>query len=249
MPGEVICMGTETRNMNTCARTDVGRERDINEDSVFLTETETGVHVAAVADGMGGHQAGDIASQTAVDHLEQMVSEIGTESHQQWLQMVAHEAHDQLLKKAEEEPQIGNMGTTFVATAVSDDVATIINVGDSRAYHLTDVELQQVTIDHSLVQEMVNTGELTPEEAKNHPQRNIITQSLGGDNIDPDDYTVNIELGLLLCSDGLTEEVDDTEIEQILRKDSPVENRCEELISTANENGGSDNIGIVYLEP
>ena len=148
-----------------------------------------------------------------------------------------------------EDETLSGMGTTLVAAIVADEEATLVNVGDSRGYHITDGGIEKITRDHSLVQQLVDEGEITSEEAETHPQRNVITQALGTDSeVDEDIYTVDLQRGLLLCSDGLTEEVTETRIAEIVSSKQPLAKRAEILVETANENGGSDNISVALTE-
>ena len=140
------------------------------------------------------------------------------------------------------------MGTTLVAALVRDDTTTVVNVGDSRAYSVTDDAIEQVTVDHSLVQQLVDAGQLTQEEAAAHPRRNVISQALGAsDGVDPDTFSLELDPGetLLLCSDGLTEEVPESTIHEVVSTTDALADAADILVETANENGGSDNVSVV----
>jgi protein phosphatase len=257
-PGTTIT----ARNGRIHARSHVGEERGANEDAVLVTSLTPACDLVAVADGMGGHRAGDIASATALSAFESALAgrldadehETGNGAyagadHTEALREAAGAANAALDAAAESDPGLEGMGTTLVGALLCGRRAAIVNVGDSRAYHADD-GLTQVTVDHSLVQELVASGTLTSEEACEHPQRNVITQSLSPDNgIEPDTYTVDIEGALLLCSDGLTEEVPADRIETIVQTAGGPADITAQLVAQANENGGSDNVSVVLADP
>jgi len=234
--------------IETAALTDTGRVRDHNEDSVCVAPTSAG-RLLAVADGMGGHNAGAVASEIA---LETFVAEVGDRladaDPAAALAGAVLAADDAVREAAAEDPDRDGMGTTLVAGLLDPEETTVVNVGDSRAYRVDDTGIEQVSVDHSLVQELVEAGEITPEEAESHHQRNVISQALGAqDSIDPDTFTVDLDPGetLLCCSDGLTEEVDDSTIHEVLTEADSLTAATETLASTANRNGGSDNVSVV----
>lgn len=234
--------------IETAALTDTGRVRDHNEDSVGVAPTSAG-RLLAVADGMGGHNAGEVASEIA---LETFVAEVGDRladaDPPEALADAALAADDAVREAAAEDPDRDGMGTTLVAGLLAPGETTVVNVGDSRAYRVGDDRIEQVSVDHSLVQELVDAGEITPEEAESHHQRNVISQALGArDSIDPDTFTVDLAAGetLLCCSDGLTEEVDDSTVQDALAGVESLTAAAETLVSTANANGGSDNVSLV----
>jgi protein phosphatase len=234
-------------SFETVARTDVGEAREHNEDSVLVTEID-GTTLLAVADGMGGHRAGDVASETALAEFSDV---LGTEldagtAPQEALERGITEANERLHTLAAENPEYEGMGTTLVAASVDKEQARLVNVGDSRAYEVTDDAIEQITVDQSLVQELVESGELTPEEAEDHPQRNVISQALGTDEtVEPDLYRRTLSGAILLCSDGLTEEVPESEIHEILMDSSSLSTASDRLVDRANEYGGNDNISVV----
>jgi protein phosphatase len=234
--------------IETAALTDTGRVRDHNEDSVSVAPTSGG-RLLAVADGMGGHNAGDVASAVA---LETFVAEVGTRLAEadpdEALSAAALAADEAVREAATEEPDRDGMGTTLVAGLLGPDETTVVNVGDSRAYRVDDATVEQVSVDHSVVQELVDAGEITPEEAASHHQRNVISQALGvRDSIDPDTFSVDLAPGetLLCCSDGLTEDVAESTVHDILTREDSLEAAAAALVSTANRNGGSDNVSVV----
>jgi protein phosphatase len=234
--------------IETAALTDTGRVRDHNEDSVGVAPTSAG-RLLAVADGMGGHNAGEVASEIA---LETFVTEVGERladaDPQEALADAALAADDAVREAAAAEAGRDGMGTTLVAGLLGPEETTVVNVGDSRAYRVDDSRIEQVSVDHSLVQELVDAGEISPEEAESHHQRNVVSQALGAqDSIDPDTFTVDLDPGetLLCCSDGLTEEVDESTTRDVLARADSLSAAAETLVSTANRNGGSDNVSVV----
>ena len=234
--------------VETVARTDTGRQRAHNEDSVLAAPTSGG-RLLAVADGMGGHNAGEVASASAlaafVDELGETLAEADRATA---LERAVVTADERVREKAAEDPDREGMGTTLVAALVDGESATVVNVGDSRAYSVTDTEIEQISVDHSLVRELVDAGEITEAEAETHPQRNVVSQALGAaESIDPDSFTVEFGSGetLLLCSDGLTEEVPESTVREVVAGTASLESTAENLIRIANENGGSDNVSVV----
>ena len=229
------------------AATDVGRVRTNNEDQLLVTDT-----LFAVADGMGGHAAGEVASLTAVEALK---AAFERDRSADGLADALRAANRAVWQRASEQPELRGMGTTATATAlVTDDgeeLLAVANVGDSRAYLLRDGELDQISEDHSLPEEMVRRGELAPEDAAMHPQRHILTRVLGMDNeIEVDCFRIVPYRGdrILLASDGLTNEVSDDQIASILRRLADPEEAARELVRQAKENGGSDNITVVVVD-
>jgi PPM family protein phosphatase len=224
--------------------TDVGRVREGNEDG-FLDESVR-LGVVAVADGMGGHRAGEVASATALESLRAAVA-AGRP-----LRDAIVDANDAVLEKSVSDQQLRGMGTTLTAGTLGTDGNLVIgHVGDSRAYLFHGGELTQITDDHSLVEEMVRTGELTPEQAESHPQRSIITRALGIDpEVEVDVYPVQLGVGdrVLLCSDGLTTMVRSEDIAGILEREPDPGRAAQLLVDAANAAGGEDNITAVVVE-
>jgi len=224
------------------ARSDVGRGRPENEDS-FLVDPEH--HLYAVADGMGGHRAGEVASATAIETL--MAAYLGG----QRVDEAVEAANAAVFAKAAENAAMRGMGTTLTAIAVQDGKAVVGHVGDSRAYLMRDGTVTQVTDDHSLVEQLVREGRLSPEEAQNHPQRAIITRALGIDaDVDVDTFRVDLRPGdrLLICSDGLTNMLSDDTIAQTLRRHADPQQAADTLVDMANQAGGDDNITVILLD-
>ena len=227
--------------------TDVGQVRTNNEDELLVTE-----HLFAVADGMGGHAAGEVASLTAVEALK---AAFERDRSADGLAEAVREANRAVWHRAAEQPELRGMGTTVTSVALVDDdgeqLLAIANVGDSRAYLLRDGELDQITDDHSLPEEMVRRGELAPEDAATHPQRHILTRVLGMDEeIEVDCFRIVPYRGdrVLLASDGLTNEQTDDQIASILRRLADPDDAAKELVRQAKANGGNDNITVVVID-
>lgn len=240
--------------MRIYSATDVGQKRIMNQDYVFVSETPVGnlPNLFAVADGMGGHNAGDYASSHAVQTL---VEEIRADRDYNPVKVIRHAietANTEIIEKAKADESLRGMGTTMVVATIVGHYAYIANVGDSRLYLIRD-QIRQVTRDHSLVQEMVRMGEIRAEEARNHPDKNIITRALGAErtvDVDFFDLKLDGESTILMCSDGLSNMVEDTKIEEIvLNSEMDLEQKGEALVREANCNGGKDNIAIVLVEP
>lgn len=233
-------------NQRYVAKTDVGRQRHHNEDSVLATELQNGAVLLAVADGMGGHTAGDVASKIAIETLQKNLIDVSADADSEWrtrLEKAITAANSAVLEQQDEHE---DMGTTLIVAIIDGGTAIVGNVGDSRAYGITPSNIEQISVDQSLVQQLVEEGHIDEEEAEDHPQRNIISQALGRDvEVDPDLYQVSDVDVVLLCSDGLTEEVDANTIHKCTVTASTYKQAAIELISTANENGGSDNISVV----
>ncbi len=232
--------------LSGAAATDVGRVRQINEDRYLVGE---GLY--AVADGVGGHQAGEVAAQASVEALADSFTERTTEG----LVRAVQEASRVVWGLAQENSERRGMGTTLTALALveedGEDQLAVANVGDSRAYLFQRGDLVQVTEDHSLVEELVREGQLTPEEAQVHPQRSIITRALGMEpEIEVDAWTLTPYAGdrILLCSDGLTNEVGAERIAAVLRQLTDPQEAARELVRLARTNGGNDNITVVVID-
>src|SRR5437764_3402611 len=223
--------------------TDVGRQRQGNEDS-YLEQPP----LFAVADGMGGARAGEVASKIAVEMLADRAPADG--SPERHLAEVTKEANRQIYEKAQADSELAGMGTTLTAALVTGREVAIGHVGDSRLYRLRDGQLERLTQDHSLVEEFVRQGKLTPEEAENHPQRSIITRALGPEpDVDVETYTHAGRAGdvYLLCSDGLTGMVSEKRIAEILGEASSLDEAAHRLVDEANANGGKDNITVLLF--
>ena len=241
---------TTNSNKNTAgqdisfgSRTDIGYVRDHNEDSLIIIPP-----LFAVADGMGGHEAGEIASEITVNTLAELApSHLDAEG-----LTAAVEAADYNVMKA---PRQGigrdGMGTTLTAAMLEGERLLIAQVGDSRAYLLHKGHLQQITRDHSLMADLIEAGQITPEEARVHPNRSVITRAIGSDiHMRPDIYELNVDAGdrILLCSDGLSSMISNNAIESIMRRQSDAQHCADELVTAALENGGADNVTVVVAD-
>ncbi len=239
--------------LNAFAITDIGRKRKLNQDFVFASEQAVGKlpNLFIVADGMGGHNAGDYASkytvETIVEEIGRSEEELSVKSIRQAIEI----ANDKIRQKANEDISLHGMGTTVVAASCIDNVLEVANVGDSRLYIIGE-EIRQVTRDHSLVEEMVRMGGLEREAARNHPEKNIITRAIGADRtVEVDFFTVDLNKGdiILMCSDGLTNMLEDKEIFEIIHGQKDIRLAAEALVKAANDNGGKDNIAVIMIEP
>lgn len=238
--------------MISYGKTDIGMTRSINQDSIFFSDKSIGnlPNLYIVADGMGGHQAGDFASAHAVSWFTEYVENCEYVNPITILKTGIAKVNDMLLEKAAEHTELRGMGTTFVAAVIIEDKMYVANIGDSRLYVLGDVA-KQITLDHSLVEELIRTGQLDRRRVRFHPEKNIITRALGtGNEAIPDFFEIELqkEEKVLLCSDGLTNMVDDDEIRDIVMKKQFTDKICEQLIERANYYGGKDNIGVVVIE-
>ncbi len=230
-------------NFAVGAKTDVGRGRPANEDT-FLVDHDDRLY--AVADGMGGHRAGEVASATAIDALQAAFAGGAA------LDEAVEAANAAVFEMASANLDMRGMGTTLTAAALLDDHRVLLgHVGDSRAYLMRDGAVTRITEDHSLVEQLVREGRLSPEEASSHPQKAIITRALGIDpEVEVDTYPVDLRPGdrLLLCSDGLTNMVADTAIAGILSRQPDPQQAAEQLVDMANDAGGDDNITVVVID-
>jgi serine/threonine protein phosphatase PrpC len=223
------------------ARTDVGRVREGNEDSYMVHEP-----LFAVADGMGGHQGGEVASRLALETLKRVAESPDAE-----LADVVREANRVVFRKAAQDPGLAGMGTTLTAVLAGDGGLLLAHVGDSRAYLVRDGRMKQLTKDHTVVQRLVDEGRLTQIEASMHPQRSILTNALGVDEeIRVDEEILEVRPGdrLLLCSDGLTGMIDDDRISDLLGANRDPQAACDALVDAANEAGGQDNVTAVVID-
>ena len=238
--------------MNSFGDTHIGQKRSINQDYIFYSDLPVGTlpNLYIVADGMGGHRAGDKASSFAVKDFIERIKNAETEHPLVAMRNAIEKVNEEIYALSTTIPEYEGMGTTFVAATVLDECIYIMNIGDSRLYILKD-GLKQITMDHSLVEELVRNGQLTKEEAAKHPQKNVITRALGVDNkVRPDFFEIEPEEMemMILCSDGLTNMVNDKTIEYVLKNAKTLEKATEVLIGLANDNGGLDNISVVIVK-
>ena len=234
--------------------TDAGRVRSHNEDSVTIVKNMMGEHLMMVADGMGGHRAGEIASSMVVTHLGSRfanLSTIGTKFDTvNWLNENINEVNTNILKYTEENPESTGMGTTIVLALITDDFLIFGNIGDSSGFVLKNGKLHKVTKDHTLVNLLVEAGEIKEEEAASHPKKNVLMKALGTDTkqvLDIFDVDKDID-AIMLCSDGLTNMLTVSQIEKVLNEtDLKIEDKLIKIIKKCNARGGTDNISIAYL--
>lgn len=239
--------------LRSYAVTDIGHRRQINQDFVYLSETPVGnlPNIFIVADGMGGHNAGEFASRYAVETIVEEVKASLEKNPTIILGKAIDKANTYIRQKAGGDKTMMGMGTTIVIATCIGKYLEVANVGDSRLYLVND-RIEQVTIDHSLVEEMIQRGGIDRKSARNHPDKNIITRALGARNtIEADFFNLELEAGdiVLLCSDGLTNMVEDEDIRRILKSGGSLKERAETLVRMANDNGGKDNISVIIIEP
>lgn len=232
--------------------TDIGKKRKLNQDFVYSSDEPVGnlPNVYIVADGMGGHNAGDFASKCTVETMIREMRGSFEKSPIRILSKAIRVANDQVRLKAREDEALFGMGTTVVAATCMGKYLQVANVGDSRLYIIND-EVRQITRDHSLVEEMVRMGGIDKEAARNHPDKNIITRAIGArDTIEIDFFHEELKSGdlVLMCSDGLTNMLEDEEIGRILKSQGTIEERAGKLIEAANDNGGKDNITVIIID-
>ena len=234
--------------------TDTGRVRSHNEDSVTIVKNASGEHLMIVADGMGGHRAGEIASSMVVTQIGTRFSNLSTIGSKmdavKWLKENVDEVNASILKYGEEHPESMGLGTTVVMALLTKDFLIFVNIGDSSGYVLKNKVLHKITKEHTLVNFLVETGELTPEEAINHPKKNVLMKALGASEkqeLDIFDVDPNVD-AILLVSDGLTNMLTMDQVEKVLNDaELKYEDKLIKLIKKCNARGGTDNISIAYL--
>lgn len=239
--------------LKTFSLSDVGKKRTMNQDYIFTSEKPVGnlPNLFALADGMGGYNGGEYASLRTVETVTKFIEESKATTPRKLFTEAVKEANRVIRAEALENPEYDRMGTTLVLAAVVGDCLQVANVGDSRLYVIGD-DIKQVTVDHSYVEEMIKMGSLDRESARTHPQKNIITRAVGADDdIESDFFTVRLHRGdiVLMCSDGLTNMLEDSEILMILKKERDIASKAEALVEAANNSGGKDNISVILIEP
>ena len=241
--------------MKAVFKTDRGRIRQHNEDNGGVFLNRSGQRLAIVADGMGGHRAGDVASEMALTNLQQLWGEsekINTaDEAEEWLKMNIEKGNTVIYEHSQNTSECEGMGTTLVAAICTNHFATIANIGDSRCYILNENGFQQLTDDHSLVNELVRSGQISKEDAEHHPMKNVVLRALGTEEkVKMDIKTIIFEEEdlLLLCSDGLSNKVSEEEMVQILKGTEELADKATALIDLANKHGGEDNITLVIVE-
>ena len=238
--------------MKSFGMTDIGKKRKVNQDYLFFSDEPVGCfpNLYIVADGMGGHRAGDKASSYSVTRFVELAKQAEKELPFLSMEKLLQQVNREVFEMSRREDEYAGMGTTFVAATVVDHVVYVMNVGDSRLYYY-DGSLKQVTMDHSLVEELVRAGELDRAESRNHPQKNIITKAVGvADDVSPDFFMLDIEEGqrILLCSDGLSNMVDDDRLEEIMAEQGEIRELAQKCVDEALFYGGLDNIAVVIAQ-
>ena len=241
--------------MKVVQRTDRGKVRNHNEDHVGIFTNLQGHLLAVVADGMGGHLAGDVASKMTIKLIEDLWDNNAPNKEvpdqmEIWFQQAIQEINGKIYTYANENPECKGMGTTLVAAFCTNKFVSIAHIGDSRCYILNEHGFRQLTDDHSLVNELVKSGQISKEDAEHHPRKNVLLRALGTEpTVTIDTITVDFDKGdyLILCTDGLSNKVSDKEIAEILSKDENLENKADQLIQMANDNGGEDNITLAII--
>ena len=235
---------------NSFAQTDLGLVREGNEDSAIYC-----ANLIAVADGMGGHAGGEVASAIAINALAQLLPvisdpEIDIDSREDLFLNITYEIDSQILEKSKQNPELAGMGTTLTALNISGDTVELLHIGDSRCYRYRDNKLEQLSYDHTVMQELLDQGRLTPEEVFDHPQRSLLTQALMGDSgLDPIlvSYEIKADDKFLLCSDGLTNLLSDYEITKIIESNTG-DDVITALITEVKAKGAPDNITIIWAQ-
>lgn len=240
--------------MQSYAQTDVGRTRIHNEDYIYSSSDPVGIlsNLFIVADGMGGHKAGDYASRFVVEQLTNYIKQAEAPSVIPMLEAGIRDVNRRLYARSMNSEDLTGMGTTLVLATIEDSTLYVANVGDSRLYLIRDGKIIQVTKDHSYVEELVALGKLKRDSKDYLEKKNIITRAIGAnEQVAADFFEVELmaEDYILLCSDGLTNMLEDHEIEQIILKENTLVNKVECLINTANEHGGRDNVAVVLVTP
>lgn len=239
--------------MEYFSKTDIGRKREVNQDYVFATDQPIGnvPNLLIVADGMGGHKAGDFASKYTTESVVESLKQSTVSGPQAMFEEAISKANTEIIELAASDVNLEGMGTTLVVATVIEHTLYFANVGDSRLYVIGD-EIKQLSKDHSLVEEMVRLGGINEDEAKHHPDKNIITRAIGAKNdVEIDFFEYRIVEGdiILMCTDGLSNMVEDEDVFRIIRGSRDLPEAVQGLIDQANLNGGKDNIGIVLAKP
>ena len=234
--------------------TDTGRIRTHNEDSVTIVKNKKGEMLACVADGVGGHKAGEIASQIAINTITEAFKETFKDldklSAINWLRQATTEVNNKIFSYVDKHEEAKGMGTTLVCALITKDYILIGNVGDSSGFAVKKEKLYKITYDHTLVNLLLKAGEITEEEAKNHPKKNVLMKALGtNDPIEIDIFDCDLDIdGILLASDGLTNMLDKEKIMTVLNSNEPIQDKVIKLIAKANNRGGTDNISVAYVD-
>ena len=239
--------------MRSIGKTDKGKKRSMNQDVFFISDTPVGIlpNLYIVADGMGGQNAGDVAARFCVDRFTELVRVSRERTPIQVIEKAIRQTNEDLIEKASSQKELEGMGTTFVmASLLPGDILLVANIGVSRMYLIND-RIMQISQDHSLVAEMVRSGEIRKEEARFHPNKNVVLRALSTQGIvSPDYYQIAVKPGdcALLCSDGLSDMVEEAELLKTVSEYEDVGDIADKLVAMANENGGRDNITLVLLK-
>lgn len=239
--------------MKTFSKTDIGRTRVVNQDYVLVCDQPIGnlPNLLIVADGMGGHNAGDFASRFVAEAVKEEISKSTEDGPKAMMTKAIESANTNLIQISKQDARLKGMGTTLVVATIIEHTLYFANIGDSRLY-LLNGEIKQLSRDHSFVQEMVRLGGINAEEAKRHPDKNIITRAIGAkDTVEIDFFEYRLKKGdqILMCTDGLSNMIEDDEIYRIVKSSRDLVEATQRLIERANDNGGKDNIGVVLAEP
>ncbi len=239
--------------MEYFSKTDIGRKREVNQDYVFATDQPVGniPNLLIVADGMGGHKAGDYASKYTTETVVDTLKNTAITGPKAMFEEAIKLANTRIIEKAASDVNLEGMGTTLVVATVIEHTLYFANVGDSRLYVVGE-EIKQLSKDHSLVEEMVRLGGIKEDEAKHHPDKNIITRAIGAkDDVEMDFFEYRLVPGeiVLMCTDGLSNMVEDEDVLRIIKGSRDLPEAVNRLIEQANKNGGKDNIGIVLADP
>jgi len=245
--------------LNSAGRSEIGLCRATNEDSILKTDTKIGClpNLYIVADGMGGHKAGEVASSKAIkffcDYIEKN-RECRLKENYEYIDMIKKAisyANREINEMSKHDENLIGMGTTFVVAVIKDKFLIVENIGDSRLYLIRDNEMIQITIDHTYVMELVKEGSISKEEMENHPIKNVITRAVGTEeNVLADSFEIEIKKGdiVVMCSDGLSNMVKENEIADIIFKSENIDKAAEILVEQANKNGGTDNISVIVID-
>lgn len=234
--------------------TDVGKVRDHNEDSVIILKNHNNEYILAVADGMGGHRAGEVASSIAITylahHFQESFYNLTKDEAIIWINDSIDSINTAIFNHEKDHPESIGMGTTLVMVLYTKDYLLFGNIGDSSGFIIKNKKIHKVTVDHSLVNLLVEAGELTEEQAKTHPRKNVLMKALGASqNVEADIFECSVDIdGILLASDGLTNMLEISKIEDVINSKEEIEEKIVNLIQKANNNGGLDNISVAYLE-
>ena len=242
--------------MNFTVESDIGLKRTINEDRAAFFERPDHYKLAILADGMGGHNAGDVASEMAINGMQQLFLQVNAQQlatkqqKKEWLQNAVSHINQSIYQYSLTHENCNGMGTTMIAILLDHQDCLISHVGDSRVYHFTKSEVELITRDHSYVNILVENGEISEEEAKHHPQRNFILKALGTEiSIEPDFYEITLsdDAYLLICSDGLSNKLTTHEMAAIVTLPMTLQDKGKKLVQLANESGGEDNISLILM--